>query len=285
MPIEVKGLSHTYQAGTPFENKVLFNIDLTIADGEFVGIIGPTQSGKTTLAQHFNALIIPKEGTVFVDGKDTSDKKTDLVALRQNVGYVFQSPEHQLFRNTVGEDISFGPLKQKCSKEEVEKRVREAMDLVGLNYHIFFNRDIFALSGGQKRRAAIAGVLACRPRVMVLDDVTAGLDPQGREEILGVIGKLHKKRKLTIIFISSSMDEVARMARRIIVMDRGKILMDGDVRTVFSRVEQLRGCGLEPPQIIDAMHRLKQHGFNVPLDVLNVDEALDAVIEALNRQE
>ncbi|MEW5785811.1 MAG: energy-coupling factor transporter ATPase [Bacillota bacterium] len=283
MPINLAGVSYTYQAGTPFEKEVLFDISLNIADGEFLGIIGPTQAGKTTLAQHCNALLIPKKGKVLVDGLNTADKKTDLVKVRQKVGYVFQNPEHQLFKTTVGEDIAFGPANQKCSKTEIERRIREAMELVGLDYYQFFCRDVFALSGGQKRRAAIAGVLACRPKVLVLDDVTAGLDPRGRETILAVIRNLHREKKITIIFISSSMDEVARLAERVVVLHRGRIVLEGGVRTVFAQVDRLKAIGLEPPQITEIMLHLNQKGIAVPLDALNLDEALEAVIAALKR--
>ena len=283
MSIKVTGLSHSYKAGTPFEKQVLFDIDLEISRGEFVGIIGPSQAGKTTLAQYFNALFVPARGKVLVNGQDTSGKKTDLVAIRHAVGYVFQNPDCQLFKPTVGEDIAFGPANQKCSKAEIEARVCEAMETVGLNYHTFYRRDIFALSGGQKRRAAIAGVLACRPQILVLDDVSAGLDPQGREEILGVVQKLHREKKITIIFISSSMDDVSRLAERVVVMDRGRIFLDGAVREVFAQVERLKGLGLEPSQIIDIMHRLKQKGFNLPLDILTLEEALEALRGSLKK--
>ncbi len=283
MSIKVAGLNHSYKAGTPFEKQVLFDMDLEINKGEFVGIIGPTQAGKSTLAQHFNALYVPVRGKVLVNGQDTSDKKTDLVSIRRAVGYVFQNPDCQLFKSTVGEDIAFGPVNLKCSRAEVEQRVREAMETVGLNYLTFHKRDIFALSGGQKRRAAIAGVLACRPQILVLDDITAGLDPQGREDILEVVRKLHRNKQITTIFISSSMDDVSRLAERIVVMNRGRIVMDGAVREIFTRVGQLKELGLEPPQVIDIMHRLKQRGFSVPLSVLNLEEALEALLLDLKR--
>src|SRR5690554_853466 len=175
MPIEIEHLNHTYKEGTPFARQVLFDINLKIGDGEFIGLIGPSQAGKTTLAQYLNALFIPKSGRVLIDGRDTTDRKTDLLQIRFEVGYVFQNPEHQLFKPTVGEDIAFGPALQRCSPEETRERVREAMSLVGLGEKTFHDRDIFALSGGQKRRVAIAGVLACRPRVLILDGITAGL--------------------------------------------------------------------------------------------------------------
>jgi len=283
MSIKITGLNHSYKAGTPFEKQVLFDINLEIGQGEFVGIIGPSQAGKSTLAQYFNAIYVPVRGKVMINGQDTADKNTDLVKIRHAVGYVFQNPDYQLFKPTVGEDIAFGPLNQKCPREEVEARVREAMETVGLDYHTFYKRDIFSLSGGQKRRAAIAGVLACRPQILVLDDVTAGLDPQGREDILRVINKLHRDKKITIIFISSSMDDLARLAKRIIVMARGRIVMDGPAREIFARVEQLKALGLEPPQVIEIMHRLKDKGFSVPLSILNLEEALEAIRAVLKK--
>ncbi len=285
MPIEVINLSHSYKEGTPFEHRVLYDIDLLVNDGEFVGIIGPTRAGKTTLAQHFNALHIPHRGKVLIDGCDTADKKTDLINLRHRVGYVFQNADYQLFAPTVGEDIAFGPKNQNLSRTEVEKRVREAMDQVGLDYENLNNRDIYALSGGQKRRAAIAGVLACRPKILVLDDVTAGLDPRGREEILDVIKKLHRRQNMTIIFISNSMDEVAMMAERIVVMNEGRIAMDDNTRKVFSRTKELRSIGLELPEVTIIIEKLRSNGYSIPTDILNVDEALKAITAALRQAE
>ncbi len=285
MPIEVINLSHSYKEGTPFEKQVLFDISLSIKAGEFVGIIGPTRSGKTTLAQHFNALHIPRRGKVLIDGLDTRDKQADLVSIRHRVGYVFQNPDYQLFASTVGEDIAFGPLKMKLSREEIEDRIRKTMAQVGLDYKTLYNRDIFALSGGQKRRAAIAGVLACNPKVLVLDDVTAGLDPRGREEILSVIRDLHHRHNITIIFISNSMDEVATMAERIVVIDEGRIIMDDSTREVFSRIEELHSIGLELPEVTVLIDKLRSAGFNLPAGVLNVKEAISAITAALKEME
>jgi len=285
MPIVVTGLHHSYKKGTPFEKKVLHDLSLQINDGEFVGIIGPTQSGKTTLAQHFNALYIPQQGTVVVNGCDTTDKKADLVNLRHQVGYVFQNPDYQLFASTVGADIAFGPHNQKLSSGEIKIRVREAMDQVGLDYDSFYKRDIFALSGGQKRRAAIAGVLACRPQILILDDITAGLDPQGREEIRAVIQKLHREHKITIIFISNSMDEVAELAERIIVIEQGRILIDGATREIFSQSEKLYSIGLELPEVMVIANRLRENGYRLPSTVLNLEEAIDSIATALDERQ
>lgn len=285
MSIEVINLSHSYKEGTPFERQVLFDISLSIGEGEFVGIIGPTMSGKTTLAQHFNALHIPRRGKVLIDGLDTRDKQTDLVAIRHRVGYVFQNPDYQLFAPTVGEDIAFGPLNQKLSRQEAEGRVREAMAQVGLDYNTLYHRDIFALSGGQKRRAAIAGVLACKPEVLVLDDITAGLDPRGREEILSVIRELHNRQNITIIFISNSMDEVATLAKRIIVINRGMVIMDDSTRQVFARYQELREIGLELPEVTVLIDNLRSKGFSLPDGVLDISEALTSISAALKETE
>lgn len=284
MPIEVINLSHSYKIGTPFEHKVLHNISLSIKDSQFVGIIGPTRSGKTTLAQHFNALHIPRQGKILIDNEDTADKKTDLVKLRHRVGYVFQNPDYQLFAPTVGEDIAFGPSHQKLPRTEIDKLVQESMHQVGLDFDTFRNRDIFALSGGQKRRAAIAGVLACRPKVLVLDDITAGLDPRGREEILNVIKDLHQNQKITILFISNSMDEVALLAERIIVIDQGMIKMDDLTRNIFARTEELRSIGLELPEATVALENLRSAGFHLPNGILSVDEAIEAIAAALREK-
>ncbi len=281
MPIVVTGLCHSYKKDTPFEKKVLHDLSLQIDDGEFVGIIGPTQSGKTTLAQHFNALYIPQKGKVVINGCDTKDHKADLVNLRHQVGYVFQNPDYQLFASTVGEDIAFGPHNQKLTNREIEVRVSEAMEQVGLDRDSFYKRDIFALSGGQKRRAAIAGVLACRPKILILDDVTAGLDPQGRGEILGVIRKLHHEQNITIIFISNSMDEVAELAERIVVIDQGRIFIDGETRKVFTQSEKLNAIGLELPEVMIITNKLRKNGYRLPPAVLNLEEALGSIASAL----
>lgn len=281
MPIEVSNLCHSYKKGTPFEKKVLHHINLSINDGEFVGIIGPTQSGKTTLAQHFNALFIPQQGKVIINGCDTADKKADLVKLRHEVGYVFQNPDYQLFAPSVGEDIAFGPKNQKLTSKEIECRVLEVMEQVGLDYSTFLERDIFALSGGQKRRAAIAGVLACRPQILILDDITAGLDPRGREEIIGVIRKLHREKRITIIYISNSMDEVAELAERIVVIDRGRIAFDGTTRDVFSKSAELYSIGLELPEVMVIADKLRAIGYHLPPSILNLEEALESIAASL----
>ncbi len=280
MPIVVKDLCFSYKQGTPFEKKVLHNISLSINDSEFVGIIGPTQSGKTTLAQHFNALLTPQSGSVKVNGDLTSDPQVDLVGLRLKVGYVFQNPDYQLFAQTVGEDIAFGPQNQKLGKEAVQERVTAALDQVGLDFDTFSKRDIYALSGGQKRRAAIAGVLACKPEILILDDVTAGLDPRGREEILTVIRELHQKQKISIIYISNSMDEAAEMCERTIVINQGRVLLDGPSRDIFKESEKLRSIGLEIPEAISVIEKLQERDFHISSIPLNLEEAITYIADA-----
>lgn len=283
MPIEVKDLCYSYKKGTPFEKKVLHEVNLRIEDGDFVGLIGPTQAGKTTLAQHFNALLLPQQGQVIVNECSTSAKNADLINLRHQVGYVFQNPDYQLFAPTVGEDIAFGPKNQNLKPEEVNKRVIEAMDQVGLDYKSYKKRDIFALSGGQKRRAAIAGVLACKPQILVLDDITAGLDPRGREEILQVVRKLHRDENITIIFISNSMDEVAGLAERIIVVNQGRVAFDDTTREVFKEHEKLSAIGLELPEILTITAGLRSCGYYLPATILSMEEALQAITADLQQ--
>jgi len=282
MPIEVTGLNYSYKKGTPFEKKVLHDINLRIDDGEIVGIIGPTQSGKTTLAQHFNALFIPQSGKVIVNSINTADKNADLIKLRQEVGYVFQNPDYQLFASNVGEDISFGPRNQGLPSEDVAARVKEAMAQVGLDYDTFYSRDIFALSGGQKRRTAIAGVLACKPKTLVLDDITAGLDPRGRDEILDVVKRLHSEKQITIIYISNSMDEVAELAERVIVVNQGRIAFDDHKINVFNQPEKLREIGLELPELMALAIDLHQQGFNIDPALLKFEEILQSILDNLH---
>jgi len=277
MSIIVENLCFSYKKGTPFEKKVLHDISLTVEDGEFLALIGPTQSGKTTLAQHFNALLIPHCGRVMVNEANTKDPNTDLVALRLQVGYVFQNPDYQLFAPTVGEDIAFGPLNQKLPRTVINDRVSEAMKIVNLVPEIFLNRDIYALSGGQKRRVAIAGVLACHPQTMILDDITAGLDPRGRDEILAVIRRLHREQNITIILISNSMDEAAEMADRIIVMNQGQITLEGKARAIFSHLDLLRSIGLELPESMNLVQQLQERGLAISSVPLNLDETIDLI--------
>ena len=278
MPIVIEGLSYVYMSGGPYETHALDNVSLTIGDGEFVGLIGHTGSGKSTLVQHLNGLLMPTSGRILVDGLDVADKATDRRAIRRKVGLVFQYPENQLFEETVAKDIAFGPRNLGLDEQEIDRRVRDAMRRVALDYDRLANRSVFELSGGQMRRVAIAGVLAMEPRVLVLDEPCAGLDPRGREEILGLIRGLHAESGATIVMVSHSMDDVASLAERVIVMDHGKVAMDGAPREVFSRGEELRAIGLDVPQAVELADRLRARGFDVPQGVYRVEEIRETIL-------
>ena len=247
MSIVIEHLNYIYMSGGPYETHALHDVSLTIEDGEFVGLIGHTGSGKSTLVQHLNGLIMPASGRVLVDGMDLSDKQTDRRAIRQKVGLVFQYPEYQLFEETVEKDIAFGPKNLGLNEAEIDRRVRDAMRRVALDYDALHDRSVFELSGGQMRRVAIAGVLAMEPRVLVLDEPCAGLDPRGREEILGLIRDLHREAGTTVVMVSHSMDDVASLAERVIVMNHGEVVMDGTPRDVFACGEELRGMEIDVP--------------------------------------
>ena len=277
MPIVVEKLSHTYMPDSPFQATAIHDVDLTIGDGEFIGLIGHTGSGKSTLIQHLNGLLKPSAGRVLVDGADLSDKETDKRSVRQRVGIVFQYPEHQLFEETVELDIAFGPKNMGLSKEEIDTRVREAMKSVSLDYEKYKDRSVFELSGGQMRRVAIAGVLAMNPGTLILDEPCAGLDPRGREEILGLIKKLHQERGVTVVMVSHSMDDVASLVTRVIVMNKGKIAMDGTPREIFLRGEELRAMGLDVPAAVKLKERLIEKGFEVPADAYRKEELVAAI--------
>ena len=280
MQLELKNVSYTYGKGTVFEVNALSNIDLMIEEGQFIGIIGHTGSGKSTLIQHFNALMQPTEGKVFFEGEDIWGDKYDRRALRSKVGLVFQYPEHQLFEADVLTDVAFGPKNQGLSKEEAEARAREALVQVGFPEK-FYGHSPFELSGGQKRRVAIAGVLAMNPRVLILDEPTAGLDPKGRDEILDQISYLHEKRGITIILVSHRMEDVARYADRLIVVNDGKLPYDGTPREVFAHYEELEKIGLAAPQITYIMHDLAAKGFSVDVHATTVEEAKNSILAAL----
>lgn len=280
MQLELKNVSYTYGKGTVFEVNALSNIDLMIEEGQFIGVIGHTGSGKSTLIQHFNALMQPTEGKVLFEGEDIWGEKYDRRALRSKVGLVFQYPEHQLFEADVLSDVAFGPKNQGLSKEEAEARAREALTQVGFPEK-FYGHSPFELSGGQKRRVAIAGVLAMNPKVLILDEPTAGLDPKGRDEILDQISYLHEKRGITIILVSHSMEDVARYADRLIVVNDGKIPYDGTPREVFTHYEELEKIGLAAPQITYIMHDLAAKGIAVDVHATTVEEAKKSILEAL----
>lgn len=280
MSIVIEHLNYVYMQGGPYETKALDDVSLTIHDGEFVGLIGHTGSGKSTLVQHLNGLILPTSGQITVDGMDLADKNTDKRAIRRRVGLVFQYPENQLFEETVAKDIAFGPKNLGLDEAEIDRRVRTAMRRVALDYDKLSQRSVFELSGGQMRRVAIAGVLAMEPQTLVLDEPCAGLDPKGREEILGLISDLHRESGATIVMVSHSMDDVAALAERVIVMNHGKVAMDGTPREVFSRGEELRAIGLDVPQAVELAQKLREKGFDVPEGIYKIEE-VRAAVEAI----
>ena len=280
MSIVIEHLNYVYMQGGPYETKALDDVNLTIRDGEFVGLIGHTGSGKSTLVQHLNGLILPTSGKITVDGMDLADKNTDKRAIRRRVGLVFQYPENQLFEETVEKDIAFGPKNLGLDEAEIDRRVRTAMRRVALDYDALAQRSVFELSGGQMRRVAIAGVLAMEPQTLVLDEPCAGLDPKGREEILGLISDLHRESGATIVMVSHSMDDVAALAERVIVMNHGKVAMDGAPREVFSRGEELRAIGLDVPQAVELAQKLREKGFDVPEGIYKIEE-VRAAVEAI----
>ena len=280
MSIVIEHLNYVYMQGGPYETRALDDVSLTIHDGEFIGLIGHTGSGKSTLVQHLNGLILPTSGKITVDGMDLADKNTDKRAIRRRVGLVFQYPENQLFEETVEKDIAFGPKNLGLDEAEIDRRVRTAMRRVALDYDKHSQRSVFELSGGQMRRVAIAGVLAMEPQTLVLDEPCAGLDPKGREEILGLISDLHRESGATIVMVSHSMDDVAALAERVIVMNHGKVAMDGAPREVFSRGEELRAIGLDVPQAVELAQKLREKGFDVPEGIYKIEE-VRAAVEAI----
>ena len=284
MPIQIEHLTHTYMPGSPFSAVALRDITLTIEDGELIGLLGHTGSGKTTLVQHLNGLIKPTEGKVLVDGLDTSDKNTSLLEVRRKVGLVFQYPEYQLFEETVAKDIAFGPKNLGLSEAEIDQRVRTAMEKVGLDYEEIAERSPFELSGGQMRRVAIAGVLAMQPKVLVLDEPTAGLDPAGRRSILDMIRQLHAAGGLTVIMVSHSMDDISTLATRLIVMSKGELAMTGTPREVFKSRELLSSIGLGVPQAAELAFQLREAGFQLPDDLYTADELYDAIMKLAGKE-
>jgi energy-coupling factor transport system ATP-binding protein len=280
MSIKIDQLTFYYSQETPFETKALDNITMEIKNGDFVGIIGQTGSGKSTLIQHFNGLILPESGTVFIDGTNIKDKKVKLKLIRQKVGLVFQYPEYQLFEETVFKDVAYGPINLDLDELEVERRVKYALELVGFDYNSVKDKSPFDLSGGQKRRVAIAGVLAMKPDYLVLDEPTAGLDPSGRNKLLNTIKKLHEN-KITIILVSHSMEDIARLADYIYVMYQGRIHMQGTPHDIYRDSEELKRIGLGVPQVVDIMKALKARGMNVDTDKLTIEDATEEILRVL----
>ena len=274
-------ISYVYSPGTAYEKKALDDVSLTINKGEFIGIIGHTGSGKSTLIQHFNGLEKATDGTIYFNGQDIYDKDFNMKSLRSKVGLVFQYPEHQLFETTVLEDVKFGPKNLGLSKLEVDLRAFEAIKQVGLPEKCYDDSP-FELSGGQKRRVAIAGVLAMKPEILILDEPTAGLDPRGRDEILDQIAKLHKEG-LTVILVSHSMEDVAKYADRIIAMNDGKVAFDGTPKEVFRHYRELERMGLSAPQITYVMQEMKGLGLDVDIDVSTVEEAKEEILRAFKK--
>lgn len=277
--IETKQLTHIYSQGTPFEHTALQGIDLSVAPGEYVAIIGRTGSGKSTLIQHLNGLLCPTSGQVLFDGEDIWSSKARIRQVRFQVGLVFQYPEYQLFEETVYQDIAFGPTNMGLSREEVDRRVRQAARFVGLDDHTL-EKSPFDLSGGQKRRVAIAGVIAMEPKVLILDEPTAGLDPAGAAQILGNIRAYHREKQAAIILVSHSMNEVAREAQRLLVFREGTIPYSGTPQEVFSHGAELERMGLGVPEMTRVFARLRAMGYDVPASVYTVEQARDAILLA-----
>ena len=280
MSIIVDKVNYVYSPGTAYEIAALDDINLKIEDGEFIGIIGHTGSGKSTLIQHLNGLIKATSGAIYFHGQDIYDKDFDMRELRNRVGLVFQYPEHQLFETTIFDDVCFGPMNQGLTKEEAGLRAFEALRQVGIPEELFYQSP-FDLSGGQKRRVAIAGVLAMKPEVLILDEPTAGLDPGGRDEILDLITRMHRERGMTVILVSHSMEDVAKYVKRIIVMNQGRVMFDDVPKEVFKNYKELEAIGLAAPQVTYLMHELKERGLNVDTDVTTIAEARAAIMGAL----
>ena len=281
MSIKIENLTHVYMPKTPFEKKALDNVNLTIEDGEFLALIGHTGSGKSTLIQHLNGLLEPSSGRILFDEVDITSKEVKLTDIRKKIGLVFQYPEYQLFEETIEKDVAFGPNNLGLSAEEVSNRVKKSMEMVGLDYETYKDVSPFDLSGGQKRRVAIAGVIAMEPKVLILDEPTAGLDPKGRDDILEQIKILHEKYKMTIVLVSHSMEDVGKLAERIVVMNGGKIELLGKPSEIFKEVETLERIGLAVPQVTYLMRALREKGFDVSDEVFTVEKGTQEILKAL----
>ena len=284
MSLKLKKVSYVYSEGDAFEKKALDEISLEIPDGQFIGIIGHTGSGKSTLIQHLNGLLRATSGAIYYDGENIYQEGYDMRTLRSKVGLVFQYPEHQLFEVDVFSDVCFGPKNLGLSKEEVEERAKKALTQVGLD-ESYYKKSPFELSGGQKRRVAIAGILAMHPQVLILDEPTAGLDPKGRDEILDQVALLQKERKITVILVSHSMEDVARYVDRIIVVNDGKILFDDTPKQVFQHYKELESVGLAAPQVTYVVKALKEKGWDIDTTATTVEEAKEAILLAIKKRE
>lgn len=285
MSIEIKKLSYIYSEGSPFESIALDEITATIEKGTFTGLIGHTGSGKSTLIQHLNVLLKPTSGTILLDEKDVNEKGVNPKTIRQKIGLVFQYPEHQLFEETVAKDVAFGPHNLKLPPEEIKARVRHAIELVGLDYDLVKDKSPFELSGGQMRRVAIAGVLAMEPEVLILDEPTAGLDPRGRDDILGVIRSLHQNNNITVILVSHSMEDIAKFVDKIMVLSKGKLALYDTPENVFSQAEMLEDIGLAVPQVTYLMRELKKTDPLVNQNVYTLEQAQEEIVKMMRRRQ
>ncbi len=284
MSIKIENLTHIYMPKTPFEKKAIDDVSLEIKQGEFVALIGHTGSGKSTLIQHINGLLKPTSGSLYIDDIDITVKKMKLTNIRKKVGLVFQYPEYQLFEETIEKDIAFGPQNLGLDKEEVNKRVQRAMRIVGLDYEEYKDKSPFEISGGQKRRVAIAGVVAMQPKILILDEPTAGLDPKGRDDILSKIVQLYKENDMTIILVSHSMEDVAKVANRIIVMDSGKCILDGAPAKIFNQIDILESVGLAVPQVTYLIRELRNKGFQISEDIFTMEKAKQELLKLFKKR-
>lgn len=281
MPIEVRNITHVYSKGMPEESVALSHVSFHVDDGCFLGIIGHTGSGKSTLLQHLNGLLKPDDGQIIVDGVDITDPKTKMVDIRKKVGLVFQYPEYQLFEEDVKTDVAFGPKNLGLSEEEIDRRVRESIELVGLNYEEIKDVSPFDLSGGQKRRVAIAGVIAMRPKVLILDEPTAGLDPKAHRELMDTIVEIHDTISSIVILVSHDMNDVARLAEKVLVMENGRLAMEGAPEEIFAEGDALEEMGLGLPDVADLIHELKKCGIEVHEGIFSPEEAAEDIAKAL----
>ncbi|MBD5588836.1 energy-coupling factor transporter ATPase [Clostridium botulinum] len=284
MSIKIENLTHVYMEGTPFEKKAIDNINITIENGEFVALIGHTGSGKSTLIQHINGLLKPKSGNIIIDNVNIADKGVKLSSIRKKVGLVFQYPEYQLFEETIEKDIAFGPINLGLNQEEILNRVKRAMNIVGLDYEVYKDKSPFELSGGQKRRVAIAGVVAMEPKILILDEPTAGLDPKARDDIYSKIQALRKEYNMTIILVSHSMEDVAKFADKILVMHKGRCVLQGEPCEVFKEIDALESIGLAAPEVTYLVQKLRNKGFNLPDNIYTIEKAKKELLKSLKSE-